>query len=169
MLFRSILTQGSLRVQPWTAYSQLLCIHTLAKIAPVTPLSSTLTRPSRKNIKTRDFNSFRIRSYSTPLRNKLIRNNLTKHGGRGEGVLCTPNLLGLLYLLRSRIHHSPFAMSPALRGVMVDFARYETVKPDYRGNARVGFFDRGGPRRAGLHSQRVLDFLRQVIWLQTCQ
>src|SRR5437899_11542236 len=89
---------------------------TLTESAFVSPLSSTLTRPSRKNIKTRDFNSFRIRSCSTPSRNKLIRNNLTKHGGRGEGALCIPNLLGLLYLLRSRIHHSPFAMSPALRG-----------------------------------------------------
>src|SRR5712691_1370726 len=80
-----ILTQGSLRVQLWTAYCQPFCIHTLVKMAPVTPLESTLTRPSRKNIKTRDFNSFRICSYSTPSRKNLIRNNLTKHGGRGEG------------------------------------------------------------------------------------
>src|SRR6267143_6055211 len=117
-----ILTQASLRVQPWTAYCQLLCIHTLAKIAPVTPLSSTLTRPSRKNIKTRDFNSFRIRSYSTPLRNKLIINNLTKHGGRGEGVplhlqppLPPPVASSLL-----TVYHEP---SIAGRKVMLDFAR----------------------------------------------
>ena len=91
---------------------------TLTESAFVSPLSSTLTRPSRKNIKTRDFNSFRIRSYSTPSRKNLIRSNLTKHGGRGEGgpLICILNLLGLLYLLRSRIHHSPFTMSPASLG-----------------------------------------------------
>src|SRR5947209_1472786 len=68
--------------------AQLLCIHTLTKSVSLSPLDATLTRPSRKSIKTRDFNSFRIRSYSTPSRNNLIRNSLTKHGGRREGGLC---------------------------------------------------------------------------------
>src|SRR5260370_12234335 len=35
----------------------------LTRRAPVTPLSSTLTRPSRKNIKTRDFNSISCHTY----------------------------------------------------------------------------------------------------------
>src|SRR5437899_2249501 len=126
-----IMSQGSPRVQPWTAYCQLLCIHTLAKSAFVTPLSSTLTRPSRKSIKTHDFNSFRIRSYSTPLRNKLIRNNLTKHGGRGEGgplhhqpplpPLPPPVTNSLL-----TVYHEP---SIARRKVMLDFARMKRSNP----------------------------------------
>ena len=65
--------------------SQLLSIHTLTNFVSVSPLESALTKPSRKSIKTRDFKFFRIRSYGTPLCNPLIRKNLTKHGGRGEG------------------------------------------------------------------------------------
>src|SRR5712691_4309795 len=76
--------------------SQLLSIHTLTNFASVSPLESTLTKTSRKSIKTRDFKSFRIRSYTTPSRNPLIKKNLHIHGGRGEGVLC---LIILLYLL----------------------------------------------------------------------
>src|SRR2546425_12610135 len=67
--------------------SQLLSIHTLTNFVPVSPLESTLTKPSRKSIKTRDFKFFRIRSYSTPLGNALIKKHLHIHGGRGEGVL----------------------------------------------------------------------------------
>src|SRR5712691_3231784 len=125
-----IMSQGSPRVQPWTAYYQLLCIHTLAKSAPVTPLSSTLTRPSRKNIKTRDFNSFRIRSYSTPLRNKLIRNNLTKHGGRGEGILShEPSRESRLPVGTN--HKPPVYAEPSIarRKVMLDFARMKRSNP----------------------------------------
>ena len=76
--------------------SQLLSIHTLTNFVSVSPLESTLTKTSRKSIKTRDFKSFRIRSYTTPLRNPLIEKHLHIHGGRGEGVLC---LIILLYLL----------------------------------------------------------------------
>jgi hypothetical protein len=147
--------------------AQLLSIHTLTKTAPVSPLDATLTKPSRKNIKTRDFNSFRIRSYSTPLCNNLIRNNLTKHGGRGEGVGGGA--------AEFRISCFEFRLVPASpdpivgRRVMVDFASYETVKQDYRGNRRLGFLDAGGPLRSGPDSQRVLDFLQEVKWLQTCK
>src|SRR5712691_1012914 len=120
-----IMSQGSPRVQPWTAYCQPLCIHTLTKSAPVTPLSSTLTRPSRKNIKTRDFNSFRIRSYSTQLRNKLIRNNLTKHGGRGEGgpLHPQPPLLPLPHVppLPPSLAQSQLTSHRSQVTVMVDF------------------------------------------------
>src|SRR6266568_132538 len=69
-----------------TSASQLLSFHTLANSGRLSPLESTLTRTPCKSMKTRDFNPFRIRSYSTPLCNPLIRKNLTKHGGRGEGV-----------------------------------------------------------------------------------
>src|SRR5438445_13262978 len=65
--------------------SQLLSIHTLTNFASVSPLDATLTKTSRKSIKTRDFKSFRIRSYTTPSRNPLIKKNLHIHGGRGEG------------------------------------------------------------------------------------
>ena len=72
---------------PFSAFgSQLLSIHTLTNFVPVSPLESTLTKTSRKSIKTRDFKSFRIRSYTTPLRNPLIKKHLHIHGGRGEGV-----------------------------------------------------------------------------------
>ena len=59
----------------------------------VSPVASTLTR--KLHLK-----SSRINTYKK----------------QGEGVLCLINLLYVLYLLRSRIHHSPFTMSPALRG-----------------------------------------------------
>src|SRR5260370_27929711 len=67
--------------------SQLPSIHTLTNFVPVSPLESTLTKTSRKSIKTRDFKSFRIRSYTTSSRNPLIKKHLHIHGGRGEGVL----------------------------------------------------------------------------------
>src|SRR5712692_8390837 len=70
--------------------SQLLSIHTLTNFVPVSPLESTLTKTSRKSIKTRDFKSFRIRSYTTPLRNPLIKKHLHIHGGRGEGSSASP-------------------------------------------------------------------------------
>src|SRR5260370_23509797 len=151
-----IMSQGSPRVQPWTAYCQLLCIHTLTKSAFVTPLSSTLTRPSRKNIKRRDFNSFRIRSYSTPSRKSLIRNNLTKYGGRGEGGLFGSEPEPRVTDHGSRHRVSPLHLQPPLpplpRPVTthqspitshrhVRLCSYETAKPDYRGNSRVGFPD----------------------------
>src|SRR2546422_9491016 len=65
--------------------SQLLSIHTLTNFVPVSPLESALTKPSLKSIKTRDFKFFRIRSYSTPPCNPLIKKHLHIHGGRGEG------------------------------------------------------------------------------------
>src|SRR6266446_5280135 len=80
--------------------SQLLSIHTLTNFVSVSPLDATLTKTSRKSIKTRDFKSFRIRSYTTPSRNPLIKKNLHIHGGRGEGVLCLIILLYLLCLLQ---------------------------------------------------------------------
>src|SRR6266849_7089834 len=71
---------------PFSAFgSQLLSIHTLTNFVPVSPLESTLTKTSRKSIKTRDFKSFRIRSYTIPLRNPLIKKNLHIHGGGGRG------------------------------------------------------------------------------------
>ena len=45
--------------------SQLLSIHTLTNFVSVSPLDATLTKTSRKSIKTRNFKSFRIRSYET--------------------------------------------------------------------------------------------------------
>jgi hypothetical protein len=65
---------------------QPLSIHTLTNFVSVSPLESTLTKTSRKSIKTRDFKSFRIRSYATPLHKPLIKKHLHIHGGRGEGV-----------------------------------------------------------------------------------
>ena len=79
---------------------QPLSAHTLTNFVSVSPLESALTKTSRKSIKTRDFKSFRIRSYSTPLRNPLIKKNLHIHGGRGEGVLCLIILPYLLCLLQ---------------------------------------------------------------------
>jgi hypothetical protein len=78
---------------------QPLSIHTLTNFVSVSPLESTLTKTSRKSIKTRDFKSFRIRSYATPLHKALIKQHLHIHGGRGEGVLCLIILLYLLCLL----------------------------------------------------------------------
>jgi hypothetical protein len=78
---------------------QPLSIHTLTNFASVSPLESALTKTSRKSIKTRDFKSFRIRSYATPLHKSLIKKHLKIHGGRGEGVLCLIILLYLLCLL----------------------------------------------------------------------
>jgi hypothetical protein len=67
--------------------SQPLSIHTLTNFVSVSPLESALTETSRKSIKTRDFKSFRIRSYSTPLRNPLIKKHLHIHGVGGRGPL----------------------------------------------------------------------------------
>src|SRR5712664_776880 len=74
---------------PFSAFgSQLLSIHTLTNFASVSPLDATLTKTSRKSIKTRDFKSFRIRSYTTPLRNPLIKNTYTYMGVGGRGYIC---------------------------------------------------------------------------------
>src|SRR5713226_6180550 len=56
---------------------------TLTRRASVTPLSSTLTRPSRKSIKTRDFNSCRIHTYEVPSRKPCRINTYKKQGGGG--------------------------------------------------------------------------------------
>jgi len=58
---------------------------TLTSLASATHLTSTLTRPSRKNIKTRDFNPIRCHTYEGPLR-KPCRINTYKKQGVGEGV-----------------------------------------------------------------------------------
>jgi hypothetical protein len=79
--------------------SQPLSIHTLTNFVSVSRLESTLTKTSRKSIKTRDFKSFRIRSYATRLHKPLIKQHLHIHGGRGEGALCLIILLYLLCLL----------------------------------------------------------------------
>src|SRR5579864_1674905 len=60
--------------------SQPLSIHTLANFASVSPLESALTKTSRKSIKRRDFKSFRIRSYTTPLHKPLIKKHLHIRG-----------------------------------------------------------------------------------------
>src|SRR5712664_2066675 len=57
---------------------------TLTKGAFVTPLSSTLTSPSRKSIKTRDFNPIRCHTYGGSLR-KPCRINTYKRQGVGGG------------------------------------------------------------------------------------
>ena len=63
---------------------------TLTKGAFVTPLSSTLTRPSRKNIKTRDFNSISCHTYEGAL-HKFFRCHTYKKGvGGGERFLRGP-------------------------------------------------------------------------------
>jgi hypothetical protein len=49
----------------------------------LTPLSSTLTRPSRKSIKTRDFNPIRCHTYEVPSR-KPCRINTYKKGGASD-------------------------------------------------------------------------------------
>src|SRR5207245_892879 len=90
--------------------SQLLSIHTLTNFVSVSPLESALTKPSRKSIKTRDFKFLRIRSYTTPSRNPLIKKNLHIHGGRGEGVLWVTILLYLLCLLHyAKVQYLSFA------------------------------------------------------------
>ena len=52
---------------------------TLTRRASVTPLSSTLTRPSRKSIKTRDFNSISCHTYEGSSASPLDA-TLTKRG-----------------------------------------------------------------------------------------
>ncbi len=58
---------------------------TLTQLASVSALDSTLTRPSRKCIKTRDFNPIRCHTYEVPSRNPC-RINTYKKQGWGEGV-----------------------------------------------------------------------------------
>src|SRR6266852_4673611 len=64
---------------------------TLTNLASVSSLSSTLTGPSRKSIKTRDFNSIRCHTYEGSLC-KPCRINTYKKQGVGEGVAFTAAL-----------------------------------------------------------------------------
>src|SRR5712692_11056291 len=59
---------------------------TLTRGASVSCLESALTRPSRKSIKTRHFNSIRCHTYEGSLRNHCRINTYKKQGwGRGPG------------------------------------------------------------------------------------
>jgi hypothetical protein len=56
---------------------------TLTKLASVSALDATLTRPSRKCIKTRDFNPIRCHTYEVPSRKPCRINTYKKQGGGG--------------------------------------------------------------------------------------
>src|SRR5437879_4305057 len=91
---------------------------TLTSLASATHLTSTLTRTSRKNIKTRDFTHIRCHTYEGPLRKPCRINTYKKQGG---GVGGTPNLdflvstSDLWTLLRSQIRIHQAANEPARR------------------------------------------------------
>src|SRR5713101_3488064 len=63
---------------------------TLTRRMSVTPLSSTLTRPSRKNMKTRDFNSISCHTYEGSLRKSFRCHTYKKGVGGGERFLRGP-------------------------------------------------------------------------------
>src|SRR5260370_26385582 len=75
---------------------------TLTKGAFVTPLSSALTRPSRKNIKTRDFNSIRCHTYEGSPRKSFRCHTYKKGVGGWRAIFARADLVGPSVVRESR-------------------------------------------------------------------
>src|SRR5713101_4366817 len=106
---------------------------TLTKGAFVTPLSSTLTRPSRKNIKTRDFNSISCHTYEGALHKSFRCHTYKKGVGGGErflrGPICSARALFASVICESR----PLGTSPDSIG---RGGGYESPMMDHKSESR---------------------------------
>src|SRR5712691_231828 len=90
---------------------------TLTTLASASRLTSTLTRPSRKSIKTRDFNPIRCHTYEGSLP-KPCRINTYKKQGVGEGV---PQIL--IFRLRRARQWTPLRSQIRIHGAANEPAR----------------------------------------------